>query len=588
MELFLRMFRFGGKMRNLITSILLMLSFLILGFGVNSQAQISKHPRVVELEKTLSREALEILKGRFPDKPFLVTVRIDPLMRERKVPGNVTKEKLPYFEIADEEVIDEWDDPAVQLLTLINRVKKIQVNLSVPSQLTDDEIAELKSSVVYNLGLLEARDAVEISKRTWNGQSDSSKFRWDWLGFGASSVFFLLAGLFFIIWVAAGKLSKAIQESSLNNKGNGSGGVINAQITNSGGGAGSSDSSKGGSLGSADLRLQDPIKNREIIASGFKIIQSHANFPNLEDMIVLQKAAEENPSDLGALLGEFPLEIRQKLFSYSYGDKWMEAMIDPSDVTSQSIEILNRCLKNPRNELDKEWQVLLISVWRLADKKKEFFNGLSSQDAFSILAYLPKSFALEAARESFPGAWGQLLDTSFNPKKLPKDKILELTEKAMSILPLRDLSVLENYKNEKELLSFLKSSDPVAEKEIYLASGETSLLWTIRPPFFKIFELTPDVYDKIVPQFRIEDWALAMFNVGRLERREVEKRMTDKQKFRYFEMLKSYDFKTPSKQKIGEIRETIGRSIVTVQEQINNEKGLQEHLESKKEASKAA
>jgi hypothetical protein len=79
-----------------------------------------------------------------------------------------------------------------------------------------------------------------------------------------------------------------------------------------------------------------------------------------------------------------------------------------------------------------------------------------------------------------------------------------------------------------------------------------------------------------------------MFNVGRLERREIEKRMTDKQKFRYFEMLKSYDFKPPSKTKIGELRESIGRSIYMIQEQIKTEKGLQEHLESKKDTSKAA
>lgn len=574
-------------MKIFLTSFLILL--LVILSSTQGFAQTSKHPRVVELEKALSKEALEILKGRFPDKPFLVTVRIDPMMRERKLPGTMNKEKLPYFEISEEEMIDEWDDPAVQLLSLINRVKKIQVNLSVPNQLTDDEIAELKSSVIYNLGLLEARDLVEVSKRTWDSAGNSSgRFRWDWLGFGATSVFLLLAGLFLIIWVAAGKLSKAIHESSLNNKGNGGGGgVINAQIT-APTGAGSSDSSKGGNFGSADLRLQDPIKNREIIATGFKILQSHSNFPNLEDMIIFQKAAEENPSDLGALLGEFPIEVRQKLFSLSYGDKWMEAMIDPSDVSSHSIEILNRCLKNPRNELDKEWQFLLITVWRLSDKKKDFFNGLSSQEAFSILASLPKSFALEAARESFPGAWGQLLDPSFSPKKLAKDKITELTDKALKILPLRDLGVLENYKNEKELLTFLKAADPIAEKEIYLASGENSLLWSIRPPFFKIFELSTEEYDKISTQFRIEDWALVMFNVGRLERREIEKRMTDKQKFRYFEMLKSYDFKPPSKTKIGELRESIGRSIYMIQEQIKTEKGLQEHLESKKDTSKAA
>jgi hypothetical protein len=582
----LRNLNTGGLMRNFISNLMIVLVIFL--WGVDGFSQTSKHPRVVELEKALSKEALEILKGRFPDKPFLVTVKIDAMMRERKLPGSMNKEKLPYFEISEEEMVDEWDDPAVPLLTLINRVKKIQVNLSVPNQLSDDEISELKSSVVYNLGLIEARDMVEVNKRSWNSSNveSESKFRWDILGFGVTGVLAILAGLFMIIWVAASKLSSAIHESSINSKGNG-GGVINAQINSPSGGS-NNDQGKGGNFGSADLRLQDPIKNREIIATGFKILQTHPNFPNLEDMIVLQKAAEDNPSDLGALLGEFPVEIRQKLFSFSYGDKWMEAMIDPSDVSSHSIEILNKCLKNPRNDLDKEWQQLLIGVWRLADKKKEFFAGLSSSEAFSILGFLPKSFALEAAREAFPGAWGQLLDPSFSPKRLGRDKISEFTDKAFKILPLRDLSVLENYKNEKELLSFLKFSDPVAEKEIYLASGEASLLWAIRPPFFKIFELGTVEYDKIVTQFRIEDWALAMFNVGRLERREIEKRMTDKQKFRYFEMLKSYDFKTPSKTKIGEIRESIGRTIYMIQEELKTEQGLQEHLESKKEAPKVA
>lgn len=528
----------------------------------------------MELEKTLSREALEILKGRFPDKPFLVTVKIDAMMRDKRNSVGSAGEKLPYYEISEEEIVDEWDDPNYPVLSLVNRVRKIQVNLSVPSQLTDDEIAELKNAVFYNLGLLEARDNVDINKRNWNSGDPSKQQGIDWslagLGFGILALGMIT--LLFITRFGANRLSKAIIDASVNQKSSGSGGgVVNATINATGG-----NESKGANFGSADLKLQDPIKNREIIATGLKILDSHKGFPNLEDILIFHKAAEERPSDLGALLSEFPYEMRQKLFSYSYGDKWLEAMIDPSDVTSYSLEILNRCLKNQRNETDREWLDLLIYVWRLSAKKRDFFNGIPQSDAFSMLFFLPKSFAIDAARDCYPGAWGQLLDPSFKAKKLPHEKIVEYMKKALELSPLRDLTVLENYKNERDLLGFLKTSDPVAEKEIYMASGESSLLWSIRPPYFKIFELEPAAYDKIVGMYKIEDWAMAMFNVGRAERREIEKRMSDKQKFRYFEMLKSYDLKNPVKQRVGEIREKIGKSIMELQLEPKAEDAIKE------------
>ncbi|MBL7545571.1 MAG: hypothetical protein JNL11_17260 [Bdellovibrionaceae bacterium] len=553
------------------------LGMFVLFMGSLGFAQNAKHPRVVELEKTLSREALEVLKGRFPDKPFLVNVRIDPMMRDRKSSSGVGGERLPYYEISEEEVVDEWDDPNVPVLALINRVRKIQVNMSVPAQLSDEEISELKSSVIYNLGLVEARDSVEVNKRNWNAFNlpKDNSFDWSILGYGMGAWILIMAGLLFITWLGTNRLAQSIQDSAISQKGNGNGGggIVNATINATGGSGG--DSGKAANFGSADLKLQDPIKNREIIASGLKILDSHQNFPNLEDMLILQKAAEERPNDLGALLSEFPFELRQRLFSYSFGEKWMEVMIDPSDVTSFSLEILNRCLKIQRNETDRDWLNLLIYVWRLNSHKKEFFNGIPQADAFSILFFLPKSFAIEAARESFPGAWGQLLDPTFTVKKLGKEKTKEYTEKAIRIAPLRDLAVLENYKNERELLGFLKVSDPVAEKEIYLASGDSSILWSIRPPFFKVFELNGDEYDKLVGRFKIEEWAMAMFNVGRVERREIEKRMSDKQKFRYFEMLKSYDMKNPAKSRVGEIRESVGKIIAEIQAESAGESALE-------------
>jgi len=557
------------------------LVLIFLFIGTTGLAQEVKHNRVLQLEKIMTKEALELLKGRFPDKPFLVSVKIEPMMRDRGLGGrgdNGNSEKLPYFDMMDEEIVDEWDDPAIPMTTLMNRVKKVQINVSVPNLITDDDLAELKNSLIQNLGLLAARDTVDITKRNWTNPTSSQdpqnnkSFPWEIFGIGVLLAFIFTFGLFLISSISVTKISDSIRDAGVNGKGGGGGGIVNATVTSGSSTSHFSDSPVGRSVGgSSDLRLMDPIKNREIIKTGLKILHSYQGFPCLEDMLILHRAAQETPSALGALLGEFPLDLKQKIFSFSFGNKWLEAMIDPSDVTSLSLEILNRCLKVPRNTHDESWQEFLILVWRLDHLKKDFFSSIPQSDAFAILKYLPKTYALEAARECFPGAWGQLLDPSYSAQTLAKDKITEYRIRSLKILPLRDSQVLENYKNERELLDFLKTSDPVAEKEIYQASGPDSMVWKIRPPFFKVFELKQEDADKLFPQFRIEDWAMAFFNVNRLERREIEKRMSDKQKFRYFESLKSFDIKNPSRNQIGDVREAIGKAIQILLDQAHVE-----------------
>jgi len=556
--------------------LILMFVFAMVGlFSATAEAQVTRHPRVAELEKSLSREGLELMKGRFPDRPFLVTVKIDPLIRERKnSSGNA--EKLPYFDLAEEEVVDEWDDPSISNTALLNRVRKIYVNISIPSNLSDDEVAELKTTLVSNLSLLEARDTVEISKRNW-GALDKGGVSWQYIGWGALGWGLLMVGFFALFWYGTTRLGQAFKESQAQNNKSNSPSPSAVPAFNP-------ESFEKKQTSNGDLKFNDPIKNREITTAGIRMIESHRSFPNLDDMMIFHKVAEEKPADLGALLSETPIALRRKIFSYSFGSSWLDAMTNPGEVNSTCVETLNKCLRLQRNDMEIEWQALLILVWRLGDKRKEFFRGMNQAEAFAILSALPKSMALEVARESFPGAWGVLLDPNYTVNEISKDKIATHSARATALEPLRDFTQLNKYRNEKELLEFLKTADPTTEKEIYQAAGEGSVLHEIRAPFYKMFDLNAEDYDKFVPMIRVEEWALAMFNISRHERKEVEKRFSDKQRFRYFEILKSYDTAPPAKARMGEVRERIAGLCAKCLEQWKNASAVTENTDEDKKA----
>ncbi len=530
---------------------LVLLFTLLLGLtsAFDAGAQAQRHPRVIELEKSLSQEALDTLKGRFPNKPFIVTVSIDPLMREQSRRG--VTEKLPYYDLKDEEIVDEWDDPALSSVALLSRVRKIVVNVSIPSSLGDDEVAELKQAISKNLSLLDARDAVEIQKRQWSKQEDSPVLT-VWLPVGLMLALFILAGLWAATWFGAKRLSSSLQE-----------GFRESNKTNSNNNptplpafaSEPAEKSRGSGVG-GDIRFSDPIKMREILHVGIQILKDTASFPNFEDMGILDNFAKEDPSGFGAFLSEFPFDTRKKLFSYSSGEAWLWALSEPGEVRSSCIDTLNKCLRVTRNELQQDWQELLILIWRLDDRRSEFFKGLPQADAFSILAFLPRALSLKAAREVYPGAWGVLLDPQFSPQPLKSARIQELKERAFVLVPLRDIQVLERFKSQKDLLGFLKTADPQVEKEIYQASPD-QYLSELRPAFYPVFELAEEKFADLVPRIKIEDWALAMFNVSRQERKLVEACFSDKQKFRYFELLKGFDSGSVSMVRVGEARERV-------------------------------
>ena len=184
--------------------------FRIILFGfmpmlISSQSytqSYQKHPRAMELERQMTKDALDFLKSRFPDFPVIVTVAIDPLYRvDRSAVHNKPKgENSPFFRSEEEEILDEWDDPSLPNAVLLSRVKKIVVNVSAPGHLTDDEVAEIKQSLSLNLNLLPARDTIEIIKRSWGQKKDPefNPYHYIWIAGGLFLLFFV--SLLIAIW----------------------------------------------------------------------------------------------------------------------------------------------------------------------------------------------------------------------------------------------------------------------------------------------------------------------------------------------------------------------------------------------------
>lgn len=545
-------------------------ALLTLSFAYIAQAQNARHPRAAEIEKSLSREGLELLKGRFPDKPFLLKVRIEPLLRD-KPRGERSGEQLPYLDLAQEEVMDEWDDPAISSTALLARVRKIHVNLSVPSHLSDDELAELRDTLMNNLTMIDGRDTVEIVKRNWGtgveAKADDSVLNRNVLTMTAIGWVLFSIALLGAAWISSSRLSRALRASQKSNdKGGGAGApapVAPMMNLETGRKEFSSEGSARG--GAGDIRFSDPIKNREIITSTLWMLGNFKGFPSLEDMMIFHKFSVEDPRGMGALLSEFPVELRTRVFRYSFGDSWLMGLSDPGEISPRCLEVLNRCTRIQRNEEDVELEELKILVWRLQDKCVDFFRGVDQSEAFAIMYDLPKSMSLAIARTAYPGSWGTLLSPNFKPSSFPAERIKQLREKAIAISELRDLAVLKKFKKQSDLLDFLHIADPATEKEIYIVAGESSMLSSLRPPFYKTFELTEPSLAKLVPMLRVEEWAQALFNTDRDLRRKVESHFAEKQKFRYRELMRSFDQSPPSKVLVGEIRERIGKYAIEIE-----------------------
>jgi hypothetical protein len=514
---------------------------------------VSKHPRVAELEEKLMKDASSLIRTRFPDLPFLVTVSVDPL-RRRSLPQTAEppQDNLPFFDVQEDGLMqDEWDDPEVSLLKLLSRVRKTVVNISLPDSLSDPEVDEIKEFLFISLHLIQARDEVNIQRRVWKTIGTP----WWLYGTVATSLIgFFLMGLLFINRSATRRISEAIADSA---KGGGATSVVMAPAP----AHARKDSGDHGTNG--EMRLSDPVKLHEF-ASGFvKTLMEFQGFPSLEDFRVLDSLGRHDPQALGSILSEFPDEVRAKLFGWGRDIVWVEAMLHPGQLTLEAMDVLRGMMRHSRlgDAANRPWQELLIAVWRLDEKRDAFLQKVPSDTALAILAALPRQQSIASGRKLYPGSWAQLLNQDFKPNKPDVGKIEDMRRMAYEMVPLSDMSRVDRYRKELELVEYLHECEVAEERDIYLASAPGSLIYELRTPFFPVLELSEEEALQFVGRFSPDQWAYALHHVVLAQRTNILKTFNEKQRLLFVETEKGFESSPPDKMTLGDIRETIGKSF---------------------------
>ncbi|PIU00275.1 MAG: hypothetical protein COT74_04900 [Bdellovibrionales bacterium CG10_big_fil_rev_8_21_14_0_10_45_34] len=540
---------------KLIHLILTCVAFSSVGF-----AQAQKHPRVLELEEKLTKDAMTYLKGRFPSSPFLAIVRVDPLHRSTSETSR--GERLPYLDLQETEITDEWDDPSLSMHELLRRTTKVEVKVELPKELSEDRSNEVKENLISLLSLTPARDDIVIIRRDW----ETTGNYWLQVSFAIGGLLLFLIGLYFILRASTSRIADAVVNMKPSGSGAGSnlaGAAMHNMVDHT-----------SARSGVQDLNFSDPIRIREMTGEIVGALSKDSHFPNFEAMVELDGFCEKDQRAFGALIKEFPIELREKLFSLSYSEKWFEALTNPGDLNQQALSLLLRIHRLEKStKTNPQWERLLIQAWRLDERRSEFFAKMHETEAFAILRSLPNSIALPIARDVFPGKWGFLLDLESTVERIKEQRIVELIEIAIALKSPRDFSQVTRYRKDRDLLKFLDTAEVHEEKEVYRALRKDSIVHQLRPPFFKVLEEQTAEIGEFVANVPVSDWAMALFNVSKAERKNVEAIFNEKQRLFFVENLKSFDGVPPNKDLVGKKRASIAKFFKDWKEILDKTKG---------------
>ncbi|MBS1958107.1 MAG: hypothetical protein JST80_01415 [Bdellovibrionales bacterium] len=557
------------KKRFKLMAALLGMSAVLVAFEANADT-ISKHPRVAELEDSLRGQASEYLRSRFPDQPFLVSVSVDPIRRQTgKNNTDSDGEQLPYFEAADNEITDEWDDPNASLHQLQLRTTKIAMEISLSENVSDGERAEVRDSLYQSLHLIPARDEIKVETRKW---SSTRSYTYYFIT-GVAIILFFLIGFSIVQRYGYKRISQALSNIQLHNSGSGGGGAVAAPVT-----VPSANSSDDRTIfGGSGMEFSDLVKAREFMVTLVSLSEKTSVFPTLNTMVYFDSLGKQNPAALGALLMELPANLQKKIFSYGADQHWYESMLQPGHFRMESVELFQMAVREATFAHEAHVEEMLIRVWRMRGELDTFLRGLDREVALSILSLFPKDEAIKYARKAFPGGWADLLDPDYKATKFTPALSKEIGEKAEKMRPLLDFSKLSHYRQLSELMKFLQTASPDEEKEVYLISKSNSMLHQSRAPFYPILDASDDKLDGFVQSFNPQQWTLALFNVDRGRRKKILDAMQEKQRFLFIERLKQLDQNHPDPVQVGQMRELIAQKF---KEHLSNTDRLDDALKA--------
>ncbi len=526
--------------------LLLFLTLLSTTFALQAQNLPGKHPRVMELEDKLTEEASLYFSRRHPNEPFFAKIEVTPL--RRNVAQGASGDSLPYFDQDSEEIVDEWDDPTTPLSFLRSRVVKVKVNVSVPEKFDDLKIAEIKQEIPIYLNLLPGRDEISVERKFKHIQPETPHYIYYILG--SLLVSSLVIG-FMVRW----SVSKMKSSASQTSPGSASGAInTNAAIS----AKPRSSNIKGSTAVSGEVTFYDPIKTLDIVHIKIKQITDSGTFPTLKDLLLMSDTCQKNPKLLGTMVCELPRAWQKTLLWMGRDQKWLEAFSSPGQIGQEGLILLDQ-MSRQRNLTggDRQWEDLLIQVWRLGDKANIFFKKINPEHAFIILGLLPKSISLPIAKKCFPGAWGKLLENKPLNVVIDTKVIADYLAQAFEIAPAFEWKMVEEYNKDKEILNYLSLISIEEERDIYETLNKDSFIFSVRPPFYKVFEMQQTELSSLIQAFSLEQWALSVVNSSRSYIKVINDQLDDKRKIIFSSYLKNYDQNPPEIVDQAQIRQTI-------------------------------
>lgn len=507
------------------------LCILIGLFSLTALAQTPQleHPRVMELEDKMVKEASSYFARRYPGDPFFIKVKIQPLRRVA-VKGN-DEENLPYHDSDSEEMVDEWDDPTTTLSTLRNRVTKVYVDVSVPTSFDEQKLEDIKQELSVYLRLIPFRDEVKIEKKLKVAAETTPNY-----------VFYLVGGFVGAAVLLGLMLRWSLGTIKTQNATAASASAAPMAPSMPAAASNTSSSAHNKTDVQGDVTFHDPIKTLDIVHIKLNQIEQSKTFPTLKDIIELDNLCQGDPSRLGSLVYEFSQESQKQLFKVGRDTKWLQAFSSGGGINQTCLNTLDRMTREREfSASDRDWEDLLIQIWRLGDKAIGFFKTIDSEHAFIILNLIPKSFSLQIAKKAFPGSWGKLLENRGSNVVIDPKIIKDYLRKSLELEPWFQPKMLENFKKDKEILSYLDRVNIEDEKDIYETLHEDSFILKVRPAFYKVFELEAEKLNVVIDAFPIEKWALVLMNSSRNYIRMVTERLEDKKKMVFSTHLKRLD-----------------------------------------------
>jgi hypothetical protein len=504
----------------------------VFSLSIFAQTPQMEHPRVMELEDKMVEEASSYFARRYPGNPFFVKVKIQPL--RRTIEKGTEEESLPYHDSDSEEMVDEWDDPTTSLSSLRNRVVKVFVEVAVPTSFDEQKAADIKQELSVYLRLIPFRDEVKIEQKLKVADVSTPNY-----------IFYIVGGFVGAAVLLGLMLRWSLGTIKTQNAGT-SGASSGVSMAASMPSVPSSNSSSGSSHNKTDVRgdvtFHDPIKTLDIVHIKLKQIEESKTFPTLKDVIELDALCQIDPSQLGALIYEFSQDSQKQIFKMGRDTNWLQAFTSSGGINHNSMKSLDLITRERAFSAgDREWEDLLIQVWRLGDKSVGFFKSIDTEHAFIIMNLIPKSISLQIAKKAYPGSWGKILENRTTNVVIDPKIIKEYLRKALEIEPWFQAKILENYKKDKEILSYLDRVNIEDEKDIYETLQEDSFILKVRPAFFKIFELESEKLGLVVEAFPIEKWALVLMNSSRHYIKMVSDKLDDKRKMVFSTHLKRLD-----------------------------------------------